>query len=377
MDRHPLRRLFLAIALIAGLTGAWLFTGAAQADRADPGIAIEGWFARNKPRSPEVNTCPPAPLPPPPGGCGPINLGEVPAPQSADKGAYVVASAGGDAGRSDSSGDIGWAAFQWDVLSYLGAAVTDFKVTFTQAPDNIGDTAGPWLIQACNIVGPWGAAPGSNPWPDRPTLDDTTCVEPVVAGNKFTFDFSQFARTWVDGTGYGVAIVPGTPTKRTALTAFQVTLSGYATNAANRAEVIPKVTFEFTPIAETDFGGGGGFDDAGGFGGFDDSAGFSPNPSLDVFPNDVGSDPLDVGSVGSAPVGAGGATADRAVSASSHDPGFPLAGWLLLPVGLLLFWSTGTALGPAGDPVLPRRGGLSRLLARRRADPTTAVPQGE
>ena len=374
--RRPLLRILLAALGLVLLGTAGIVGLPAHADTADPGIAIEGWFARNKPRSPEAEIpCPPPPLPAPPTGCGPINAGEIPAPQSPDKGAYVTASAGGDAGRSDTSGDIGWQAYQWDLLSHLGATVERFVVTFTQAPDNQGDTPGPWPIQGCNIIAPFGAAAGSNPWPDRPTIDDSTCVVPEVKGKTFTFDVTQFAETWIEGTGYGLAIVPGTPTQRSGLPPFQITFAGYATNAENPAEVIPKVSFEFMPAAGFDFDAGGGFDDFGGGDLSSDFGTFEPDPSIDVFPTDVGSDPVDTGEVAAPPVpDTGGGEARQIRPASSRDPGFPWFGWLLLPLGLALFFGTGTALGPAGDPMLPRRGGLSRLIERRRA---AAASQGE
>lgn len=373
--RRPLLRI-LRVAFALVLLGALAVTGMpAQAEVAEPGIAIEGWFARSKPRPPEVEVpCPPEPLPPPPTGCGPVNTGEIPAPQSPDQGAYVTASAGGDAGRQDTSGDIGWQAYQWDLLSYLGATVQRFVVTFTQAPDNQGDTPGPWPIQGCNIVAPFGAAAGSNPWPDRPTIDDSTCVVPKVEGKTFTFDVTQFAETWVKGTGYGLAIVPGTPTQSSGLPPFQITFAGYASKAENAAAVIPKATFEYVPAAGFDFDAGGGFDDFGGGDLSSDFESFEPDPSIDVFPTDVGSDPVDSGEI-AAPVPDDTADAPRrARPAASQDPGFPWIGWLLLPLGLGLFFTTGTALGPAGDPVLPRRGGLSRLMERRRA---ATIPRGD
>lgn len=370
--RAPLLRFLLAAVGLLAL-GAVVVGAPAEAETVDPGIAIEGWFARNKPRSPEVEVpCPPPPLPPPPTGCGPVNPGEVPAPQSSDKGAYVTASAGGEAGRSDTAGDIGWQAYQWDLLSYIGATVEEFVVTFTQAPDNKGDSPGPWPIQACNIIAPFGAAPGSNPWPDRPTIEDSTCVVPKVEGRTFTFDLTRFAQTWVKSTGYGIAIVPGTPTQRSGLPPFQITFAGYATNASNRREVVPKVRFTYTPAAGFDFDAGGGFGslDAGVDLGSFDGGGFTANPSIDVFPNDVGSAPL-TDTTAASPAPTSDASPRVVRPATSRDPGFPWYGWLLLPLALGLFLGTGTALGPAGDPVLPRRGGLSRLIERRRAAATT------
>ena len=355
------------LALLAALAGVFVLPApGADADVVAPGIAIEGWFARNRPNNPVVEIpCPPAPLPPPPTGCGPVSPAPFPAPQSESTGAYVVSSAGGDSGRSDTSGDTGWAVFQWDLLSYIGASVNRFEVTFTQAPNNRGDAGTP-VISACNIVVPFGAENGPNPWPGRPTIDCSSPVVPTVQADtkKYTFDLTEFAKTWVDGTGFGVAIVPGAPGKTTGLSPFQLTFAGYFSTAPNAASVVPVATFDYTPAFDDLGFTDGGFTD----GGFDIGGGgeFAPDPSLDIIPTDVGSPP-----VTSPPTDGNQVALPRPRPASSNGK-LPLAILLFLPLAAIAFWGTGTALGPAGDPVQPRKGGVSRMLEHRRAgDPPT------
>lgn len=364
-------RTALALSVALGLVLV-PFLGA-TADTADPSIALEGWFARSKPRAPQTDVpCPPEPLPSPPTGCGPVSIAPVPAPQAPDTGAYVVATAGGDAGRSDSSGDIGWAAFQWDLFSYVDATVEKFEVVLTQAPDNAHRDFGTPVMQACNIVAPWGAEPGANPWPDRPSIDFSDCVVPeALEGDRWRFDVTPLAQGWIDGDAYGMAVVPGTPEQRTNLQPFQLTFAGYYSTAENAEAVRPRVAFEFTGAGLDEPGFDSGFGDDLSSAPFDEP--FSASPDIDVFPGDVGSAPIDQPE----PVEDGGdeVAAPRRTVPASHDPGFPWYGWLLVPLGLLAFFGTGTALGDAGEPVLPREGGVSRLLARRQAKTGPAPPR--
>ncbi len=371
MSRRPITRPVLrVVALLAAVAAGGSIAAGAQAQTDGPLGTIEGWFSRAKERAPQVET--PA---------GPVSPGEMPAPQAPDTGAYVVSSLGGNAGPDQ--GDTGWAAFQWDLLDAMGGTVERFEVTFTQAPDNRLDHGTP-VFQACTIIEPWGAAPGSNPWVDRPT---PACAEAVVpeqgedgAGRAtYTFDLTEMAQGWVDGEGFGVVLVPGTPDQDSGLPAFQLTLAGYANASDARDEVRPRVVFEFSGGLDDGFGEGGGDGfgfDGGGFdgGGFADPAPFDPQDGIDVFPDDVGSVPLPEdeaagGDETAAP--APGPSRPRTVPAA--NTGFPLAGWLLVVVAAAAFWASGTALGPAGEPVPVREGGVSRLLARRRSDP---IPQG-
>lgn len=338
--------------------------GAADADSADPGISFEGWFAVSRPENPTV----PVPcLPPPasnPVGCGPVNPAPVPAPQSPATGGYVVASAGGDSGRSTTSGDSGWTAFQWDLFSFLDVSVSKFVVTLSHAPDNRADF-GPPVFQGCNIVAPWAAEPGANPWENRPIQDCSLPIVPVQKDGKWVFDVTSFAQTWVEGTGYGLVIVPGQPDKSKNLTPFQYTFAGYFSTAPNAAEVKPKVDFEYTPaIDDSGFGSGGGF--GGGTDFFEETTfpEFAADPGIDIDPNDVGSEPVDDGTT---PTTSGEPVALPPVQRAAADTGFPLSALLLLPLAALGFWGVGTALGPAGDPAPRRKGGVSRMLEQRRA----------
>ncbi|MBW3668922.1 MAG: hypothetical protein KY443_06880 [Actinobacteria bacterium] len=389
-------RVLTSLIAVASLASAGVFiVGApsASADTITPDYAYEGWFARNKAPAPQVEVpCTPTTVRP---SCGPTSVTTVPAPQAPDTGAYVVSSSGGATGdKSDLSGDTAWTAFSWDIFGQLGATVDKFVVTLTQTPqtndpstsrrnDTYNGSGTPPPIQACNIVVPWSAAPGANAWEDRPQ-SDTNCVAPTVAGTKFTFDLSAMAQTWVEGTGYGMLILPGQPGNPGATTTsgtdddtvppFQITFSGYETTlpSPTREQVLPKVTFEFTPAPEddfnTDFGGGGGGEEF-----FEeiitsDGGGFEAMPDLDVIPTDIGSEPLPEAMDSSdvtdhSETAAGPLT--RRTRPISRDVGFPWIALLLLPLIAIAFWGTGTALGPIGDPVPVREGGVTRVLANR------------
>ena len=393
-------RVLTSLIAVASLASASVFiVGApsASADSITPEVAYEGWFARNKRPAPQVDVpCTPTTVRP---SCGPTSVTAIPAPQAPDTGAYVVSSSGGVTGdKSDLSGDTAWTAFSWDVFGQLDATVEKFVVTLTQTPQTNDQTTSrrndtytgsgtPPPIQACNIVVPWSAAPGANAWEDRPQ-SDTNCVVPTVAGTKFTFDVTALAQTWVEGTGYGMLIVPGqagnpgaTTTSSTddgTVPPFQITFSGYETTlpSPTRQEVLPKVTFEFTPAPEEDanidFGGGGGggeeffeeiiTSDGGG-------GSFEAIPDLDVIPTDVGSEPVPEMGDSSTDVTASDETAagplTRRTRPISRDVGFPWLALLLLPLVAIAFWGTGTALGPIGDPVPVREGGVTRVLANR------------
>jgi hypothetical protein len=378
-----------------------LGTPSVSADTANPEIQNEGWFARYKAEDPQVivpclpeGVTPPSTVPPQ--GCGPVAPADFPAPQSKGTGHYVVSSKGGDASDGDTGGDSAWAAFQWDLLEYEGASAEKFIVTLTQGQDNGGRNSGdtypgtPVFIQACNILEGWSSEPGSNPWPARPKVS-SSCIVPTVSadGKAFTFDVTDFADTWLKGTGYGFVIRPGTPSKKTIEQPFQITFSGYYDTPASSGScnvgptapgctttkpVLPKVTFEYTPADDSldidfdDEGGGEFFEDVT----TTDGGILEAIPDLDVIPTDVGSEPdpgadtraatIDAsGEVATAPLGGG---RSRPISA---DTGFPWIVLFLLPLAAIAFWGTGTALGPVGDPVPARAGGVSRVLAERHA----------
>lgn len=368
----------LAAAAAVGLLAAGLVGGGVAAEVTEPEIIYESWYFRGKPNPPVVDTCTPVQdlLPT---DCGPVGPGPAfpPAPQAPDTGSYVTSFAGGEPGDGDGEGDTGWQAWQWDVFAAAGGSVQEFVVTFTQDPRNRGDFNEPQpdgsggVIQACNIVGPWAGAPGANPWPERPTVDCSTAEVPVVekddAGRlTYTFDLTLMASKWIEGAGYGVVIRPGAPGAQSPLEPFQVTFAGYQTSAENPEQVWPRVTFRFEPLdldldLDLDLGDfGGGFDDGGFVGGGD----FAPPP-------DVGSFPDPGGRIVAPPEPAGddlAAPGPRRAVPASADTAFPwFLAALLAALAAVAFWSTGTSLGPAGEPVPVRQGGVSQVLAERRA----------
>ena len=352
------RILPVAIAAFAAVTTAiTLGATGTGADTADASANYQTWYFRAEPVAPV--------LPAPQGPLQPVTNEQITTPNQI-VGGYVVSSAGGEPGGNEGQGDLAWSAFQWDLLPAQGGAIDEFVLTLAQAPDGRGD-AGPPVIQACNIATVWAASPTSNAWAARPASDCSVAVPPTEGtanGRKtFTFDLTSLAKGWLDGTGFGVMIVPGNPTVAPPLTPFQLTFAGY-----DHPEVTarPQVTFRYTPAAGSSLDGGG-------FGDLSIGADLAtgelvPVPGLDAIPTDVGSGPL----TPAAPAGgSGGGTAPapsvRTRPVASSGGGFPGAGWLLVPLALIAFWGTGTALGPAGDPILAREGGVSRVLAARRA----------
>jgi hypothetical protein len=371
--RVAARALLAASAL--GLTATLVGPAPVSAESVEADYSIEAWFARSKPTPPQVEVP----------GQGPVSPGDAtPAPQAAN-GNFAVSSAGGPPG--DEQGDLAWTAFQWDLLDAIGGTVERFVVTLTVAPNDnrdFGDAKG--QIRACNAKEPFGGAPGANAWNDRPEVDCADAVAPKVKKGggfvRYTFDVTDMAATWAEGSGHGLVIVPGDPDDEEAsLTPFQVTFAGYGTKADEGDEVAPKAVMEFTPAAGLEEGGSG-FDDVPaaptdtGSGSADlgstDSGSFGGDASVDVFPDDVGSDPT--ASEAPAQPGTEAQGGDESASetaapiqrTATHGT-FPMVAWLLLPLAALAFFYTGTALGPAGDPVAVREGGVSRVLAQRRA----------
>lgn len=385
-----------------------LLTGAAQvsAETASPDIQNESWFARFKPEDPQVepppqacpHTTPVTTAPSTVPGCGPVSPADFPAPQSKSTGHYVVASRGGDIGDHDAGADTAWAAFQWDLLEYEGATADKFVVTIFRGIDNGGRNRGDTYpngelhIQACNILEAWSGEAGSNPWVTKPKAS-AECIVPTPSADQrsFTFDVTTFANSWLEGKGFGFVIRPGTPTTKR-VQPFQITFAGYydpgsasdacAVTSSNPpcsttpAAPKPIVTFQYTPpveedlFADIDTGDGGEFfEDITTEG---DAGTFEAVPDLDVIPTDVGSDP-DAGGTAEISAGATGTselaapTSRRRTAPISAETGFPWILLLLLPIVAMAFWGTGTALGPVGDPVPARAGGVSRVLAERHA----------
>lgn len=394
MRRSRVLTSLIAVASLAPSAVLLLGTPGAGADTANPEPADEAWFARYRPENPVIDTCVPGTTtigtttaqP-----CGPVQTpAPYSSPQSKQTGHYVVSSAGGDTGDGAASGDTGWAAFSWDMSPYQGATVTKFIVTLTQAnervepstgnPRNQGDT---WsqgqqiFIQACNIFEGWGGEPGPNPWDARPK-EESRCVAPTITGRKFTFDVTSFAQSWTEGEGYGIVVRPGTPTVGS-VQPFQITFAGTHdefTMNTPPTSTPQKVTFEYLPAVEEEFDDDFGSIDGGGDEFFEDittsdGGTFEAMPDLDIIPTDVGSEELTSDTEGVAEAVAGGESELTAPSTSrrtrpiSTDTGFPWLVLLLLPLAALAFWGTGTALGPMGDPVPARAGGVTRVLAER------------
>jgi hypothetical protein len=354
---------FAAVAaLVVGFGGG---SAPTAADVSEASVLYQGWYFRAKPESPVIQT-----------PQGPVSAGPEfpPAPQAVE-GGYTVAFAGGTPGEEN--GDTGWAAFQWDLSPAQGGSVDEFIVTFTKDPGNRGDFGTP-LLRACNIVTAWAAPPTANPWALKPAPDCATGVPPSAAtGGTFTFDLTAMAKEWLDNRGFGVMIMPG-PDPAGApppYAPFQLTLAGY-NQPPEELNLVPKVTFRYTT-------GAGGLGAIGGdipvedslSVGVDSGGGLAPAPAIDVIPTDVGSTPDPGTAAAPAPPSdvalpsAGGT--GRARPAANTDSGTPVVLWLLLPLALIAFWGTGTALGPAGDPTLPRQGGVSRVLGLRRAAAST------
>lgn len=408
------RLLIFLTATATLLSGAFLFTGpGAGADTAKVEIAYEGWYDRFRDEDVQADpgeAC--TVVTAIPGqGCGAVSPGDNPSPRSESTGVYVVAANAGEVGdRIETQADSAWAAFQWDMLDYQEATVEKFVVHLTLAEHynnrNRGDTyTGPEAlppIQACNVLEGWGSDPGANAWPARPPVsgqcvpatkaDGTPVGATESAGRTIRFDVTSFAQTWVEGKGFGFVVRPGTPTTKTLDRPFQITFSGYydvptdssgcgapatvpntTTQCTTTSPTAPSVEFAYTPPVEEDFGS---FDDV-----FDDSGLFEDVttsgesgileavPDIDVIPTDEGSEPLpeDIAAEATGTTELASPTTRRPARPISTDTSFPWAVLLLLPVIAVAFWSTGTALGPIGDPVPARTGGVSRVLAERQA----------
>ena len=381
MTRRPLVALTAAVSAVVASVVFW--SGPAAAETATVEFSQDGTFWRLQTRAPQVNI--PCQAPIPADRCGLIapTAGLVNPPNVVD-GNIVVGHSGGPTG--DDAGDQFWAVSQPDVAS-LGdvESIEKMTLTFTVAPDARGDF-GPAVIKGCNIVVPFGVGEGANPWEDRPEIDCSAARVPVIVGTKVTFDVTDFANSWVDGKGFGLAIVPGLasdntvvneePNRRSELFPFQISLISATKIDANQKPFPGRATgvVQYTLAAE-EFGGT--VDDAGGALGLDDfsmdETGLGDTGSFDTGAFDTGGE-LGGGGLDAAagPLSGGGdnaAGAGRLVG--SERPGFAWALLLVLPLLALALWGAGNALGPLGDPVPVRQGGVARLVARRQADRNT------
>lgn len=377
------------VAIVAG-TLASLATGPAQAAIVDVPFTQEGTFWRNQQRTPiaDIPCTPPVPA----DRCGPASPGPTQSPE-VPEGTVAVAHSGGTvaADGGDAYGDQYWAVFEIDLLSVDNLDTVDKLVLSLSRFGEARSDFGPASVMACNVVTPFGASEGTNPWADRPAIDCSAAKAGVAdpRGGPYTFDVTDFAATWVAGTGYGVAIVPGVPgntqvvndpSRTNDIPPFHVTFVGSAKRdaAGKLMATRARASLQYTPSAGDDFLDGGGdlsFEDSGdlGFGVGGDVTEFDTGdlPAGDEFAADTGEPTATTGTE---------AVAGRPLRTrpAASTPGFPWLALLLLPLGAVAFWGTGTALSEAGDPVLPREGGVSRILARRRAGgslPTDSSPR--
>lgn len=374
MNRRSLLTVVLAtFTVAASLLVAPKLASASVAAKLD--FSQDGTFWRLQQRNPIVDV--PCQPPIPADRCGQVapTAGVVNAPNVLD-GNMVVGFSGGQPGAD--KGDQFWIVSQPD-LSSLGPieSVEKLILTYTVAPDARGDFGSP-VIKGCNIVVPFGVGEGSNPWDDRPAIDCNSAKVPVIKGNIVTFDVTSMAKSWADGTGFGLAIVPGLPgasavvgdpARRAETFPFQISFINSNKADANRNPVPgrAKAEIEYTPAAEEDFGDGGGDD----FGlAVDD---FSTDETglgdVDAFESSGSGDEFASGGLDDAPtsVKSAGTSRPGARLVGSSRPGFSWGLLLLLPLLILAVWGAGSALGPLGDPVPVRQGGVGRLVARRRA----------
>ena len=352
-----------------------MLSSTAGADTEKIEFSQDGTFWRLQPRDPIVDV--PCQAPIPPERCGQVapTAGVLSAPNVTD-GNMVVGHAGGPPGAD--KGDQFWIVSEPDLAS-LGpiGSVENLTLVYTRAADARGDFGTP-VIKACNIVVAFGVGEGTNPWDDKPAIDCGSAKVPRFEGTKVIFDVTDLAQTWIDGKGYGIAIVPGLPgasavvndpARLAELAPFQLTLVNANKADANRVPVLERATGTIVFTPEEDSLGG---DEDGGLGDdlLIDDFGTDETGLGDVGAFDTGGEDLaaggldDGGAVATGSDGQGNGTT-RLVAASR--PGFAWILLLLLPLFALAIWGAGSALGPLGDPVPVRQGGVGRLVARRRA----------
>lgn len=391
-----------AVAVLA--TGGFSTLGAAAAESTTtvPTIVQEGtfWKAQERAVRTELPCSPATPPPPTPTApCGDVTpTGPTNSPYVPD-GTMVVQHSGGPTGAD--RGDVMWAAMEFDVFD-VGAegSVEKFTLTLYRAANVSNDYAigGPPTFKACNIVAAWGGDGGTSPWVDRPLID---CSNAKVATTTrtgletFTFDLTDFAQTWAEGKGFGVAFVPGKPDtpgpinseenqqdvppfKLSFATSQALTAAPPGQQPQPEPRFRPKVSMTYTPaddpLADLDAGFDEEIFDDGALDEFGDTS--LETGGLDDFDDgslDAGGDDTALGEP-EAPVEDGPPPTALRTRPISNKPGFPWFLLLLLPLGLLGFWGSGTALGEAGDPLAPRTGGVSRVLAQRRSTASVSPP---
>ena len=384
-NRPFTRAVRLGLAGLVAAAGFAVTAGPARAVVTEVGFSQEGTFWRQQQRAPIVDI--PCQAPVPPDRCGPASPGPTQSPQVTE-GNVAVGHSGGQvaAEGGDAYGDQYWAVFELDLLSIEDLdTVNKLELAVTRAPDGRNDYGTP-VMMACNVVTPFGVSEGTNPWADRPSLDCSAAKSPVRtevnSAHVYTFNITDYASTWVAGTGYGVALVPGVPgstqvvndpSRTNDVAPFLVTFSAsgkldasgkpHSSRARAVADYQPgsgddELDLDLGDESDLGFGLGGEV------GEFD--IGDELSASGDEFASDLGDLGAGEADPGEAAENAAGGRVLRSRPAGTSG-GFPWAVLLLLPLAAFAFWGTGTALGEAGDPTPPRQGGVSRILARRRA----------
>ena len=362
------RRVFVLVALVAGLVLAPLTLSGAQVEAGSEAVTAEktGWW--NSLQGIESGT-PAAPI-------GGVYPGFPQQATGAPPGTFTSALR---LGEVDKVSAIGIAI---DALP--GATVEEFTMTLTESADPAASNSGSAVaaITACPIVAFWVEAENAR-FNGRPEANCELASAPGerdLEAGTWKFDLKAYGQELLSTTStlgeHGVLLMPvGAPPET-----FQVTWAGL------ESETPPKFTFRATggeePADPFATGGstGGGFDGGSDFGGttFDD----------------VRSDSFDSGSTGGdfasgqetvaeppaepAPVEeAQPATPDRSLGAQignimGNVPVIAFLGFLGL-VALLV--AAGLALGRpvATDEVVTRRGGVSRALSTRRATRTKTL----
>lgn len=375
------RSILLVSAAMSVVAASVVFSsGTAAAETEAVTFVQDGTFWRLQTRAPVVDI--PCQAPIPADRCGQVapTAGLVNAPNVLD-GNMVVGKAAGPPGEGEEGTDQFWIVSQPDLAS-LGSveSIEKMTLTYTVAPDARGDFGAP-VIKGCNIVVPFGASEGSNPWVDRPEIDCSSAKVPAIVGNKITFDVTEMAQGWVDGKGFGLAIVPGLPGQNTVANdtsrrgeqfPFQISLINANKIDANRKPFPGRATGVVEYTLEADEFGSDTGDDVGEVLGLDDfgtdETGLGDMSAFDNAGGDFTSDGGFDDVAAAPPLGDGGnVAAGTGRLVGSDRPGFAWGLILVLPLLGLALWGAGSALGPLGDPVPVRQGGVARLVARRQA----------
>jgi len=334
--------------LVIGVASPTIPTAAAQASVA---ADRDGWW--NRASGGTAVASPAAPLPVPANG-------------------LAVAASNGEPEKAAAVGvrlDVDRSVFQRLIL-YLAEAEGGLSTVGTQVA----------AIKACPIEGDWAPVKGG-PWPPPPAGETGCAKGSRAAEGVWSFDLSTIAVRWLDGSlaQNGVLLVEDVAPPAS----FQVTWGDRSTGdvsfgldvAVQEESSAPPAppAGEPAPAGETDApppATGGSSDFAStptsfqlhDGGAFDPGAPVEPQEPALPEPGSPGPPP-----VASGPRPAAPSAGTQSISLTDNLPaGTPLLGPLALVVAGLAAYS----LGPAGRPpaMARREGGVSRALARRRAD---------